>query len=92
MSRLRRFWFVFDQIDSFRALSIGCGVTAYDHDDALQIMRKKIFEGHAVPHIQKCIADVDVSTLDSGHVLPNMGVVVRRGIWFPLGYSDLSND
>lgn len=33
------------------------------------------------------IEDVDVSTLDPEHVLPNTGVPAARGIWFPLGHS-----
>ena len=28
---------------------------------------------------------IDVRTLDPGQVLPNVGVVSNRGIWFPLG-------
>jgi len=32
---------------------------------------------------------VDVSTLDHGHVLPNMEVVLLRGVWFPKGYASL---
>jgi hypothetical protein len=27
--------------------------------------------------------DVDIQTLDQGHVLPNMGVPSERGVWFP---------
>jgi hypothetical protein len=27
-----------------------------------------------------------VSTLDKGHVLPNMAAPNERGIWYPLGF------
>ena len=40
-----------------------------------------------LPTIAVLIEDVDVSTLDAGHVLPNMSPPVRRGVWFPLGYA-----
>ena len=30
----------------------------------------------------------DVAELDQGHVIPNMGNMLKRGIWFPLGYDD----
>ena len=30
--------------------------------------------------------DIDVRALDPNHVLPNIGNVTSRGIWFPLGY------
>jgi hypothetical protein len=30
--------------------------------------------------------DVDLSSLEQKHVLPNLGDVTARGIWFPQGY------
>jgi hypothetical protein len=29
------------------------------------------------------IEDIDVRLLDTNHVLPNMGIVIRQGIWWP---------
>jgi hypothetical protein len=29
------------------------------------------------------VADVDIRTLDQAHVMPNMGLVVRPGVWYP---------
>jgi hypothetical protein len=29
------------------------------------------------------VVDVDVASLDAKHVLPNIGPVVVRGVWFP---------
>jgi hypothetical protein len=29
------------------------------------------------------VPDVDIRTLDQAHVIPNMGPVVFRGVWFP---------
>jgi hypothetical protein len=68
-------------------LLAGCGVTAYDYDDALQLIRERIFVTTALPHIKKVVEDIDISTLDANHVLTNMLVPIRRGIWFPAGYS-----
>jgi len=31
----------------------------------------------------KVVEDVDVRTLDQGHVVPNMGAVNFPGVWFP---------
>lgn len=39
-----------------------------------------------MPPIADAIEDVDISTLDLGHVGPNMEVPVFRGVWFPKGY------
>lgn len=84
-----RFWFEFD-IDSVfnfpAGIGIGCGVTAFDYDDAIKIMEDKIFFKIKRPVIKKVIEDVDIRTLDQGHVIPNMHPPNNRGIWFPLGY------
>jgi hypothetical protein len=87
---LRRFWFEFEFL-SRAPLPLGtwkgCGVTAWDRNDAEQLLCEIVFAGSPLPKIRRLIEDVDVSTLDPGHVLPNMGNVFPRGIWFPLGYA-----
>ena len=86
MRHLRRFWFNFELIDTPTVLNLGCGVTAHDYDDAIALLQERIFSKETIPKITRCIQDVDVSTLDASHVLPNLGLVVDRGIWFPQGY------
>tara|TARA_R110002049_G_scaffold1062_1_gene7947 strand:+ start:4392 stop:4637 length:246 start_codon:yes stop_codon:yes gene_type:complete len=75
-SLLRRFWF-----DTEKGL--GVGVTAYDRNDAESIVRENQLAMSFRPNFQECVEDIDVQKLDQGHVIPNMGVVVDRGIWFP---------
>ncbi len=29
------------------------------------------------------VDNVDIRSLDQNHVIPNMGVVVNHGVWFP---------
>jgi hypothetical protein len=86
MRLYRRYWFRFEISDIPTPLNLGCGVTACDYDDALTLLRERVFPGRELPRIVECIEDVDVSTLDRNHVRPNMGVVVYPGVWFPLGY------
>jgi hypothetical protein len=89
---LQRFWFEFDLSDyaqkhNLPAITKGdCGVTALNEADALLLMEEHIFP-NGLPRITTLIEDVDVSTLDRGHVLPNMGNVLVRGIWYPLGFT-----
>jgi hypothetical protein len=45
---------------------------------------------NGLPQVAVMIQDVDVSRIDEQHVLPNMGNVLERGIWFPLGFTALS--
>jgi hypothetical protein len=38
---------------------------------------------YEVRKIAKVVEDVDTRTLEEGHVRPNIGVPVVRGVWFP---------
>lgn len=86
---VRRYWFEFDFSDGERSYgwfflpAHGCGITARDYDDALRIMRRFLLRGEGFPKFSRVVEDVDVSTLDSKHVLPNAGVPVWRGVWYP---------
>ena len=80
--QLRRFWFEFRGADIPLGYTMGCGVTAFDEDDAADLIRGRIGR---LPEVARVIADVDASTLDEGHVLPNMDAPVWRGVWFPMG-------
>jgi len=86
MKILTRFWFRFEPSPTPCALNLGCGVTAYNHQDAVNLIREFVFKGTKLPPIVEMREDVDLSTLDQKHVLPNMDVPSRRGIWFPKGY------
>jgi hypothetical protein len=86
--KLRRFWFRFRSLPKFSAVGLGCGVTARDYDDAIDILGSTVFRGQAMPPIATVIEDVDISTLDQGHVVLNMEVPVFRGVWFPQGYME----
>jgi len=83
MSHLRRFWFTFRCGEMPSPHGRYWGLTAYDLNDALGILGKQLFCGGSLPAPLYCIEDVDVSTLDPKHVLPNIGSVVVRGVWFP---------
>lgn len=86
MGELRRFWFTFKNPPPFNPLGLGCGVTARDHADAIEILTAKVFGKTSVLFVETVIEDVDIQTLDQDHVLPNMGFVTNRGVWFPQGY------
>lgn len=81
---LRRLWFKFDD-DVYSPM--GYGVTAWSEDDAVSILRDRVFRDRPIPKAA-IKTDVDVSALDPGHIRPNMGSPNRRGIWYPLGFGD----
>jgi len=69
---LRRFWFR-------RPIGGGYGVTAFTIEDAEGLVARA-----GLPRDwSEVVADVDLSGLDPGHVLPNIGGVTFRGVWFP---------
>jgi hypothetical protein len=84
---LRRYLIEFERADEVLppGTGLGVGVTAIDREDALRLLRDRVFGG-ALPAVARLVEDVDVSMLDEGHVLPNMEPPTRRGIWFPRGY------
>lgn len=67
-------------------IALGRGVTAVDRRDALRQITKKIFHEGIVPQVLLGKEDVGVSQLDTNRVLPNMGQVTHRGIWFRPGH------
>jgi len=89
MAKLQRFWFEFhsDNKSIPLGLGLGCGITAWNYDDALNILKTKIFTDGSLPEIKSVIEDADVSKLDEGHVLPNILPPNERGIWYPQGYN-----
>ncbi|WP_139174742.1 hypothetical protein [Lysobacter enzymogenes] len=85
MAELKCYWFKFEMFSQPTSLNIGCGVTAHDYSDAIGLLRSKVFDGNDFV-VLNFHEDVKLSELDQSHVVPNMGVITSRGIWFPLGY------
>ena len=59
----------------------GVGVTAYSVEDARTLIASEPTLSSA--DIDGVVENVDIRTLDKGHVIPNMGPPNIRGIWFP---------
>jgi hypothetical protein len=87
MKSLRKFWFVFERLQQPSAINLGCGVTAYDKDDAIILLRDYIFGNNGPPTILNCIEDVSLDQIEQKHARPNIGDTEVRGIWFPQGYT-----
>jgi hypothetical protein len=73
---LRRFWF-------HATRGLGVGVTAPTEEEARRLAEEALAQTQPGAQITGVVPDIDVSTLDAGHVLPNMGPAVVRGVWYP---------
>ena len=84
---LKRYWIILYPEDKYGPRNIG--VTAFSKDDAKLIIKANL-ENLAYNELVKSINDdtefienIDIRLLDKGHVIPNMGVVTFKGIWYP---------
>lgn len=66
----------------------GVGITARSEADALALL-EDAFAGERRAHHVRPIRNA--SELDQGHVVPNMGNWLKRGVWYPLGYENVAN-
>jgi hypothetical protein len=60
------------------------GVTGYSLSDALRILREFGIELPDDITDFEIIEGVRVADLDQDHIVPNIGPIVVRGIWYPL--------
>jgi hypothetical protein len=81
---LRRFWLKLKVSSKPTILNLGCGITAYDQEDALKIFREMVVPIYGDREVVEIIENIDVSTLDETVIRPNMGIPSNRGVWFPL--------
>jgi len=88
MGNLRRFWFRFEQIPTPTPVNLGCGVTAFSREDALALLRERVFGENGTPPLVEIIDDITRTALESKHVAPNIGKLEERGVWFPQGYDE----
>jgi hypothetical protein len=65
----------------------GFGVTAKDQTDALLLLEealKNLGSSIKLDKLKPSFRTInDISEIEQKHVRPNMGVHLRRGVWFP---------
>ncbi len=83
---LKTFWITFPKDSN---LPFGLGVTAISEADAFELAEKQGITWHkdaSEIHIQK---NVKISDLDQSNIVPNIGPLQFRGVWYPcqnIGY------
>jgi hypothetical protein len=75
---LRRYWFPIPG-------HLGIGVTADTRAEAIELATSAAARLTWRVDPATVVEDIDVRDLDQNHVIPNMGVVTWRGVWFPRG-------
>jgi hypothetical protein len=74
-SMLVRYWFHTQK-------GLGFGVTAYSLEDAKSLLAAQ-WPSSPESEILEVVPNINISSLDQGHVAPNMGLANVRGVWFP---------
>lgn len=83
---LHQFWFRFQNAPASSPLVLGCGVTAFSHDDALALLAETVFaHGQALP-IERVIEDANIDDIHAGQTTVSHDIIHQRGVWFPRGY------
>ena len=73
---LTRFWFNTEN-------GLGIGVTAYSVNDAIDLIKAESLAMIYEPKFDSYVENIDMRELDQNHVIPNMGICVNRGVWYP---------
>jgi len=81
---LTRYWFVFVRAEQTTALNLGCGISAFNLDDARTILRREVFPLYGVRPVARVIEGVDVASLDEERLRPHLGNSAAPGVWFPV--------
>ena len=79
---LRPYWVQLARRPEPTPLNIGIGVTAASEEESRAMVLQAVEDADIV----SVSPVLDATELDQGHVVPNMGNLLVRGIWFPLGY------
>jgi hypothetical protein len=79
---LTRYWFEFVRGGQATALSLGCGITAYNLDDARRMLRQEIFPLYGDRATVRVLEGVEFASLDE-RVRLHLGNPTVRGVWFP---------
>jgi hypothetical protein len=78
---LDSFWYSFPQDPH---LPMGLGVTAYSEPDARALLREQGFGACLAEAKEVSVQQgVSIGNLNQGHVVPNMGPMQLRGVWYP---------
>ncbi len=83
---MKPYWVLFERRSAPTFLNLGVGVTAISEDDARRMVALAFPEGR----VASLTVIQDVAILDQGHVLPNMGNILIRGVWFPVGFEQIA--
>ena len=76
---LTKYWLTFNATTSH---ALGIGVTAYGLEDAIRLVSETLFKSEPLPALEHRIVTT-LEELEPNHVLPNIGLIMFRGIWFP---------
>lgn len=81
---LHKYWITFDKSTNASFFNLGCGVTAYNEEDALELLRDRFAPEDEIPEVAAITEIHALDQLEKNHVMPNISNPVARGVWFPM--------
>jgi hypothetical protein len=80
---MKPFWIELARLNRPSPLNRGVGITAISEEDAVSLFGELIGTGYTIKSIKEIS---DVRDLDQNFVVPNMGNLFVRGVWYPLAW------
>jgi hypothetical protein len=84
---LKRYWLVICPAMWNGPKNLGVTAISIDQAKSLAIVELDKLGWKQLPYFEinhaEFIEDVDIRELDQNHVIPNIGVVSKQGVWFP---------
>ena len=77
---LTAYWLSYPADPSF---PLGQGVTAHSVEDAYQLLEESGYTLHIEAKYVKIKENVTIDDLDRTNIVPNIGPLIMRGIWYP---------
>ncbi len=84
---MRPHWITVEPAHGPPVLNLGVGITAASEAEARAMFAAAFGAAHRIAQVR---AVMDADELDRKHVVPNMGNMLKRGVWFPRGYEHVS--
>ena len=84
---MKHFWFILDSSDPYGVKNVGVTANSIEEARGIAIVELQslnwIDQSRVIEKTSEIIEDVDIRLLDENQLLPNIGMVEYKGVWWP---------